>query len=68
MRRLLTSRLAISPTRRLYHASGKLNADALDMVDTFARRHGEFCPPVITVPSKSSSVHVFLHRLLFHGR
>jgi hypothetical protein len=42
MRRLVTSRLKLSQTPRLYHASVKLNADALDMTDTFARRHGEF--------------------------
>jgi hypothetical protein len=42
MRRLVTSRLKSSQTPRLYHASVKLNADALDMADTFARRHSEF--------------------------
>jgi hypothetical protein len=42
MRRLIASRLKVSQTPRLYHASVKLNADALDMADTFARRHSEF--------------------------
>jgi hypothetical protein len=42
MRRLLASRLKNLQSPRAYHASAKLSADALDMVDTFARRHSEF--------------------------
>lgn len=37
---------------RSYHASSKLGADALDMVDTFARRHSKFLP----LPEKLSGV------------
>ena len=40
IRRLSASRLSGRPLRS-YHASGMLGADALDMTDTFARRHSE---------------------------
>jgi hypothetical protein len=40
IRRLSASRLSVRPFRS-YHASGMLGADALDMTDTFARRHSE---------------------------
>jgi hypothetical protein len=42
VRRLLAARLNHAKSLRSYHASAKLGADALDMVDTFARRHSEF--------------------------
>lgn len=43
-RRLLAYRLF----PRSYHASSRLGADALDMVDTFARRHSEFAYIIIS--------------------
>ena len=42
IRRILASRLSHVKTVRSYHAGSKLLADALDMVDTFDRRHSEF--------------------------
>ena len=42
IRRLLARRLSHVKSIRFYHASGKVGADALDMVDTFARRHSEY--------------------------
>jgi hypothetical protein len=53
LKRLLASRIQQLQfvTRRSYHLSGVFLADALDMTDTFARRHGKFrcCrePPMI---------------------
>ena len=49
LRKTLSKRLVASRgrfpqnNRRFFHAGSKLNADALDMVDTFDRRHSEFC-------------------------
>lgn len=41
IRRLIVSRLLGNRPLRSYHASRVLGADALDMTDTFARRHGK---------------------------
>ena len=42
-RRLVLSRLQQRvAVRRTFHATAALGGDALDMVDTFARRHSEF--------------------------
>lgn len=49
LRKTLSKRLVASRGRfpqsnhRFFHAGSKLNADALDMVDTFDRRHSKFC-------------------------
>jgi hypothetical protein len=42
LKRLLASKINKVAAQRSYHASGKLGADALDMADTFGRRHSEF--------------------------
>jgi len=39
IRQLAIARLRLSHSRQLYHASAKQSADALDMADSFARRH-----------------------------
>jgi hypothetical protein len=41
VRRLIASGFGRTQSSRSYHASGLLGADALDMADTFARRHSE---------------------------
>jgi hypothetical protein len=42
IRRLLAARLKTLNSLRSYHVSAVVGADALDMTDTFARRHSEF--------------------------
>lgn len=42
IRRAAALRRIASSYARHYHASSAIAADALDMVDTFARRHGTF--------------------------
>eukprot|EP00526_Cylindrotheca_closterium_P003005 CAMPEP_0113630730 /NCGR_PEP_ID=MMETSP0017_2-20120614/15969_1 /TAXON_ID=2856 /ORGANISM="Cylindrotheca closterium" /LENGTH=1000 /DNA_ID=CAMNT_0000541211 /DNA_START=91 /DNA_END=3093 /DNA_ORIENTATION=- /assembly_acc=CAM_ASM_000147 len=39
MRQLTISRLRLSHSRQLFHAGAKQSSDALDMADSFARRH-----------------------------
>jgi len=40
LRRLISSK-RLTRTSRAFHASAAISADALDMCDTFSRRHGE---------------------------
>ena len=55
LRRLLARRLSHVKNIRCYHASGKVGADALDMVDTFARRHSEYYLIFVLLPFSATS-------------
>lgn len=61
LRRLLASKSYESFVRRSFHASSTLSGDALDMADTFARRH-----------SKCNFLEIFCKRLsmtnFFYGK
>jgi hypothetical protein len=65
MRRLVASKVRSPPiNHRYYHAGSRLNADALDMSDSFARRHSEFQIPcwILHAWPVLSLAHIFIER------
>lgn len=67
LKRLLASRIQHLKSQRVssYHASSYLNADALDMTDTFARRHSK-CLCIYTKVSIVDAKPTGERGILFH--